>query len=364
MSSGNGGQFAFTKIGSLYSDVNTVDKWGNFVSETLEHKLDELVSGSINGRRDQPDSFKGIDHGDGDINFEPNPNVIGHFLKAWYGVLVSSMVTAAGSTGANSGSFAGAPQMFHRFTPNQASFSDRTFLEPYNFMIYRDVGSAWLFKGAIVPSLKIDIQAGQLVKATASIMARQVDRIQRTAAIQSLVSSGGKQWIWDMASVELSTDTTTANLAARTDFEQITFNMDLPHDGVVLLDGTKRYGEFSPSDFRKLTIEGTMSFRDQSAYDRFIAYEGARLRVTMLNVNSRLAIGNPASLDATAFMGYPGIRFHIPQMKFTQWSAPISGPNRLTAKFSAKAEYNEAEGISSAVELINIVSSTQYTAVV
>jgi hypothetical protein len=46
MASGNGGQFAFSKIGSLYSNVNTVNKWGSFVSETLEHTLDELVEGS------------------------------------------------------------------------------------------------------------------------------------------------------------------------------------------------------------------------------------------------------------------------------------------------------------------------------
>ena len=102
MSSGDGGQFAFSKIGSLYRDVNTVNLWGNFVSETLEHKLDELAEGSINGRRDMPNSYKGIDHGDGDINFEPNPNVLGHFLKAWYGTYTASLVTAATSAGAGS----------------------------------------------------------------------------------------------------------------------------------------------------------------------------------------------------------------------------------------------------------------------
>lgn len=361
MSSGNGGQFAFCKIGSLYSDVNTVNQWGNFVSETLEHKLDELAEGSINGRRDMPNSFKGTDHGAGDIVFEPNPNVLGHFLKAWYGTYTASLVTAATSAGANATVYSGAAQTYHKFVPNQASFSDRTFLEPYNFMIYRDVGSAWLFKGSIVPSLKLDIQAGQLAKATATIMSRQVDRIQRTPAIQSLVSSGGRPWIWDMASVELSTDTTSANLAARTDFEQITFTFDLPNEGVVCLDGTKRYAEFSPSDFRKLTLEGTMSFRDQSAYDRFTAYEQARLRVTILNTTSSQLLGNPASADASAFQGYFGLRITLPAMKFTAWSAPISGPNRLTAKFSAKAEYSEVDGLSSQVELVNIVSSGTYT---
>jgi hypothetical protein len=361
MASGNGGQIGFAKIGSLYSDVNTVNVWGNFVSESLEHKLEELEEGSINGRRDAPNSYKGVDHGAGDVNIEPNPNFIGHLLKAWFGTYVASTVTAAGSTGANSTTYAGAAQIFHRFTPTQASFSDRTFLEPYNLMMYRDVGSAWLYKQAIFPSLKFDIQAGQLVKATATVMSRRVDLIQRTAGIQSLVSSGGRPWIWDMASFELSTDTTTGALAANGKFEQFTITCDLPHDGVSLLDGTKFYGEFTPSDFRRIKLEGTMSFRDQTDYLTFKNYEAVRLRLSLLNVNSALMLGNPASLDATGFLGYFGMRFHFPQMKFLSWSAPISGPNRLTAKFTAKAEYSEAEGISAAVELNNIVSSTQYT---
>lgn len=361
MASGNGGQLGFAKIGSLYSDVNTVNVWGNFVSESLEHKLTELEEGSINGRRDAPNSYKGVDHGDGDINIEPNPVFVGHPLKAWFGAYTASLVTNAGSTGANSTQYAGQAQVFHRFTPTQTAFSDRTFLEPYNLMMYRDVGSAWLYKGAIMPTLKFDIQAGQLAKATVSIMARQVDRIQRTAGIQSLVSSGGRPWIWDMASIELSSDTTSANLVARTDFEQITITYDLPNDGVSLLDGTKKYGEFTPSDFRRTKIEGTMSFRDQTAYDAFVAYEARRLRITLLNVNSTVMLGNPASLDNTAFTGYFGMRFTFPQMKFLSWSAPIPGPNRLTAKFTAKAEYNEAEGLSAVVELNNNASSGYYT---
>jgi hypothetical protein len=361
MASGNGGQVAFAKIGSLYTDVNTVNQWGNFVSETVEHKLNEVVEGSINGRRDAPNSYKGIDHADGDLVFEPNPNVIGMFLKAWFGTYTSSTVTGATSSGANSTFYAGAQQSFHRFTPNQSAFSDRTFLEPYNLMIYRDVTSAWLHKGVIFPSLKFDIKAGALAKATATVMGRQTDRIQRTAAIQSLVSSGGRPWIWDMASIELSTDTTTANLAARTDFEELNIVMDLPHSGIALLDGTKRYAEFVPTNFRSIKIDGTMSFRDQTAYDAFVAYEARRLRVTMLNVNSALMLGNPASLDATSFLGYFGLRFIFPQMKFTSWSAPISGPNRITAKFAAKAEYNEAEGISAVAELNNVANSAYYT---
>jgi hypothetical protein len=362
MSSGNGGKIAFAKIGSLYRDVNTLNIWGNFVSETMEHKLDELEDGSINGRRDAPDSYKGVDHGQGDIVMEPNPNFIGHPLKAWFGTYVASTVCGATSTGANSGPFAGNAVTYHRFTPANSAFSDRSYLEPYNIGIYRDVGSAFIFKGSVFPTLKLEMQAGQIVKLTASVMGRQVDLID-PAALSALVASGGRPWLWDMASLEISTDTTTAALAADTSFEQITFTFDLPQEGVIALDGTKRYAEFAPNDFRRVKIEGTKSFRDLTDYAAFKAYEARRMRLTALNVNSLLLLGNPASADATGFLGYFGLRMHIPQMKFTSWGAPISGPNRLTAKFAAKAEWNSVAGFSTMMELVNIVTSTDYTSI-
>lgn len=361
MASGNGGQVGLAKIGSLYSDVNTVNLWTNFTSESLEHMLDELEEASINGRRDAPNSYKGLDHGQGDLNFEPNPQPLGHFFKAALGTLASSTVTGATSGGANSGDFAGYAQMYHRFTPTQSSFSDRTFLESYNVMVYRDVGSAWLFKGSILPTLKISIAAKQIVKATATFMSRQVDRVQRIAAITSLISSGGRPWLWDMGSFEMSSDTTSANLSAFTAFENFNISYELPNDGIALLDGTKRFAEFVPTDFRRIKIDGTMSFRDQAMYDAFTAYEARRVRATFLNVNSRLVLGNPASADNTLALGYPMVRFHFPQMKFTKWNAPIGGPNRIVASFEAKAEFNEADGFSHMVELMNIVTSTAYT---
>ncbi len=364
MASGNGGQIALIKINTLYTDINSVNMWTNFSSETLEHKLAELEEGTISGNRDAPNSYKGIDQGGGDINLEPNPNAFGHFLKAWFGTHVASTITGATSGGANSGDFAGYPQMWHRFTPSQTAWDGRTYLEPYNFMVYRDVGSAWLFKQAIVPTLKLSIQAQQLVKATATIMNRKTDRIQRTAAIQSLVSSGGRPWVWDMASIEVSTTgVATAGLVAQTDFENLNITFDLPHAGVPLLDGTKLNAEFTPSDFRRVKIDGTISFRDQNDYETFIAYEQRRMRITLLNVNSKVALGNIASLDATLFLGYPGMRIHFPALKFTSWSAPIPGPNRLVANFTAKAERSDADGFSCQVELRNIVASADYTTI-
>jgi hypothetical protein len=360
MASGNGGKIATSKIGSLYADVNSVNAFFGFTDETLEHKLDELEEGAITGFRDAPNSFKGLDHGTGDINFEPNPDAFGHVLNAWFGVHSPTVVTAATSTGANSGTFAGLAQTRHRFTPSNVAFSDRTFLAPYNVGVYRDVQSAWIFKGAIFPSVKLMFKANQLVKATATIMARDVGLLDYTAGMNSIPVTPGKPWVWDMASVEYSADTTSAGLAAITAFEEFNITFDLPHDGVPLLDGTKKYAEFVPSDFRRIKVDGSMSFRDEDTYTAFKNYEQHRMRLTALNVSSVLLLGNPASADASAFVGYPGLRIHMPALKFTSWSAPIKGPNRIVASFNAKLERSLAEGFSCAVDLLNSTDASVY----
>lgn len=357
MASGTGGQIALTKQGSLYSVSNSADIWTNFVSESIEHTLEELEEASIQGRRDAPPSYKGIDFGQGDIVFEPNPNALGNFINGAFGTLTSSLITDAGSTGANSGEDAGKPYFFHRFSPRQAAFSERVFLQPYGVMVYKDTGSAFMLNGSIFQGIELDFQAGQLVSGTVNVLGRDMRRIQRTAAIESLVSSGGRPWIWDMASLEVSTDTTTANLAANTNFEQLTLGLTTPHEGVVLLDGNKQYAEMQPNDFRRMNISGTLSFRNQDEYDAFIAYESRRVRISALNVNSRITLGNPASVDQNAFLGYYGLRIHIPRLKFLSWSAPITGPNRIQANFTAKAEYDDISGEMIAVELFNVQST-------
>lgn len=354
MASGNAGKVALAKIGSLYTDTNSVNTWMGFTDENLEHKLDELEEGALTGRRDAPNSYKGLDHGAGDVNYEPNPNAVGHMLNAWFGTLSSSVVTAASS------GYSG--QYIHRFTPTQTPFSDRTFLAPYNFAVYRDINSAFIFKGTIFPSLKFVIKAKELVKATATLMSRKVDLLDYTAGMNSLVSGGGRPWIWDMASIEYSTDTTSANLAANAEFEEMNISFDLPHEGIPLLDGTKNYAEFVPSDFRRIKIDGTMSFRSESMYLAFKNYEQHRMRVSLLNVNTALFQGTIAdSADASSFINYPGLRFHFPAVKFTAWSAPVKGPNRIIANFSAKAEYLDAAGFSAAVDLLNTTPNSVYT---
>ncbi len=354
MASGTGGQIAIKKTSSLYLDVTSSDTWTNFVTESIEHNLEELEEGSISGRRDAPPSWKGIDFAEGDIVFEPNPNAIGHFLHGAFGTLANSMHTDADSTGANSGEEAGKPVMTHLFTPRQSAFDERTFLEPYTVMVYKDTGSAFFNQGAVFTRLEFNMQAGALMNATVGLMARKVTRGERDPDIQSLVSSGGRPWVWDMASVEVASGGEgVAFLTGNTNFEQFQMSIEIPQEGVVLLDGNKNYAEFQPNDFRRVQISGTISFRNQVEYDAFIAYESRYTRLTMTNQNSAVILGNSDVLSVQHYT----LQFDIPKMKFLTWSTPIGGPNRLTTSFTAKAEYDDAAGHMITAFLMNVTST-------
>lgn len=354
MASGTGGQIALTRSDSLYLSVQSVDAWQNFVSEGIEHTLQELEEGSITGHRDAPPSHKGIDFGQGDISLEPDPNALGHWMRGVFGQSSGTLLCDAGSLNSNP-SILGAsnPVLKHQFLPISNAVDNRNFLPAYTMMVYKDVGSAFFFQGTQIHGLEFQIQAGQLVGATVNMMARTVDRFERTAGIQALTKvTGSKPWVWDMASVQVSSGQVgLGNLVADTNFESITIGMNIPLEGVVLLDGNKNYAEFQVNEFRRVTANGTISFRDQNKYNDFVAYENRSMRITTRNVGSEQLLGNPDSLF------YPTLEIDIPQFKFLTWSTPIGGPNRLVTSFTGKGERDTSSSYTIEANLTNVTSS-------
>jgi len=325
-------------------------RWTNFVSEGLEHKIEELMEQSIYGYADEPPSHQGLTTAEGDVEFEPNPMAFGQFLRGFFGISSRSTLCEPGSTGANSGPFAGNGVYQYTFTPRQAAFDDACYLDPYQVLIYRDVGSAFVFQDTVFNKIDVSIQAGQLVKSSVGVMGRRVTRVG-LAAVSSLVSSGGRPFVWDMASVQVGAGAGVNSLAAFTNFEALNFNLEVPIEGVALLDGTRFYGEMQKSDFRKTRFSGTLSFRDQTQYDAFVAYQNRGLRVTFVNVNSALLLGNPASAH------YFAMQFTVPQFKITQFGVMVRNAQRITADFEGRGEYDNALGYSVQATLTTVVAS-------
>jgi hypothetical protein len=353
MPSGTGGQIGLTRSDSLYLSVQSVDAWSNFVSESIEHTLNELEEGSITGNKDAPPSHKGIDFGQGDVTIEPDPNALGHWMRGVFGQSSGTVLTDAGSIGTNSSDFGAVGVYQHQFLPIQAATDAKNFLPAYTMMVYKDTGSAFFFQGAQIHGVEFQYVAGQLVTATFNVMARTIDRFERTAGIQGLAKvTGSKPWVWDMVSMELSSGQTGLdNLVDNQNFESINLNMNIPLEGVVLLDGSKNYAEFQVNEFRRININGTLSFQSQDEYGAFIAYENRSMRITTAHTSSASLIGNPDSAY------YPTLQLDVPQFKFLSWSTPIGGPNRLQTSFTGKAERDAQSSYMAEAFLTNVTSA-------
>ena len=353
MPSGTGGQLALTRSDSLYLSVQSVDRWHNFVSESVEHTIAELEEGAITGYKDAPPSHKGLDSAAGDVTLEPDPNALGDWMRAVFGQSSATVLTSAASTGANSQSMgAGRPVMQHRFLPIQSAVDNRNFLPAYTMMIYKDLGSAFFYQGMCAYGIEFNIQANALVGATVNLMARKVERFARTSSITALSKiNGSKPWIWDQASVQVSSGQVgLGNLVSNTNYEGLSIGVNIPIEGVILLDGTKHNAEYQVNDFRRVAINGTISFRSQEEYDAFTAYENRSLRVTVRDTSSSSLLGNPASAY------YPMLQIDIPQAKYLTWSTPIGGPNRLQTTFTGKGERDTTSSYMIEAFLTNVTS--------
>jgi hypothetical protein len=188
--------------------------------------------------------------------------------------------------------------------------------------------------GTIFNSINVELQAGQLVKTTIAVMARSTTRHAVISSVAALRNPGGQPWTWDAASVQVGPGVNS--LAAYTYFQSLNIKYETPIEGVLLLDGTKKYGEMQVNGFQSVEISGSLAFRDQTEYDQFVAFTNRFLRVTLRNTNSAQIIGNPNSAN------YFGWDFDIPQFKLLSWQTNISGPNRLVANFTGRGELDTA----------------------
>lgn len=360
MPSGSGGQIAIFTTTSLYADVTSAAlaaaAWTNFVSESFEHKLNELVEGAITGYKAVPPSHQGADNAGGDISLEPNPNAVGHFMRAVFGQSSGSLLTHQGSWGANSGNalntppgYTDRPVVMHRFVPSQTAYDAYTYLPPYGLMLYKDVGSAFIHMGTTFNAINFQIQAGQLVKSTVSGMARSTTRHSRITSVAALRNPGGQPWIWSAASVQVGPGVNS--LAAHSYFESLDIKYETPIEGVLLLDGTRKYGEFQVNGFQNVSLSGAISFRDHAEYDQFLAYTNRFLRVSLRNTNSSQVLGNPASAQAFA------LEIDIPQFKLLTFQTNISGPNRIVAQFTGKGEFDTTSLYNIEARLTNTTSA-------
>tara|TARA_E500000318_G_scaffold111808_1_gene131878 strand:- start:877 stop:1833 length:957 start_codon:yes stop_codon:yes gene_type:complete len=289
-----------------------------FKSESLTENIEQLQSENIEGIFDNPDTLTGIKNITGDIIFEPHPIYLGHFLNGVCGQSTSTLSTSA---------------YIHEFLPRQADFDEIVALPPYTVEVYKNVGSAYQYVDAQIHTLAINMTAGGIVEATATLHARTVNLVAGTTP--SYVDAS--PYTWDTVSLQVAG-------SANGEFESATVTLTNPIVGVPTLNGAKTEAKLKRDGFRTVGVAGDQDFSNQDEYNVFAAQTRQRFLFTLTGDN----IGGSATNEITIDM---------PQTNYTTFAGNVGGPGRIVASYEGNGEYDTSSSYSVRYTLTNTQAS-------
>lgn len=285
------------------------------ISENLSTSIEQLVEENIYARYEEGPTHEGLLTAAGDIVMQPNPVMVGHFLRAVTGTTSS---VAAGDA------------YNHQYLPAQSDFEASCALPPYTLQIFRDVGSAFQLTDMVCNALAFEISGGAIWRATASVMCRVSSLMN--PSVPALPT--GDPWTWDQTSVSIAG-------AAIGTLEDLTLTITNNVEGVTVLDTTKLHGLYKRNGARTFTLDGTMDFSDISEYQNFRSQTEQRF---LVNLRGATEVAS----------GYrDNLLFDLPLVRYTSYEGGISGPGRIQATFNGNAKYDTTSSYAFQATLTN-----------
>lgn len=270
------------------------------ISENVTTNIDPLIQEGMRGDFLEPPSEDGPLTVAGDIVFEPNPEMIGHFLK--------------GSTGQASGTLVDSVTTWE-FVPKQTDFdSEFSALPVYTMEVYRDSANAWQFTDTVINQLSFEIGANAIVKCTASVMAR-VSSLNTKA---TPAFPDGNPWTWQQASLSIAG---VANSKMET--MNVVFNSNV--EGVPTLNGTKEIEKFKRTTWQSVGVTGTLCFDNEDEYDIFRAETEQRFLLNLTGASITTSQSNE-------------LLFDMPKVRYNSYPVNQGGAGRITVGFDGNAK--------------------------
>jgi hypothetical protein len=292
------------------------------ISESLTEGIPEVESEAVRGRYEAGDSFEGMHEYAGDVVFDGHPILLGKMLKAWFG---QSSGTLADS------------HYTHEFSPILQDFDNLSALPPMSIEIYRDAGSAHLFSDMLCNQLVIEIAHGAIVKATASMIGANSEKIVKS--VPSFLP--GSDYIFDQASFSFQ----GSNNGGIDIMQNMSVTLNNQLEAVGTLNSTRRPSRIKRSGFRMIEISGTMLFENDDEPDHFLNSAQQRVVTTLTGQ----IIDSVAAVRASLEMDFPSFRY-------TEIPPQTGGPGLQTISFGAKAKYNVGSATMAKFTMVNTLS--------
>lgn len=321
MAYGNDGFLAVAKQSSWSVAVSDATSWHYipFISESLNTDKALISQESILSRYDEPAPREGMERVEGDIVMELNPIDCGPFLQGVMGISSGTEVLSG-------------YVYEHTFTAIQSRYCASCALQPYSVQIYRGVDEAFQLTDGQMNTMEISVDTEAIVKFTVGMICRTTSLM--VAGTASYHDAEDNSWVWHQASFSMGG-------TAIDDYESVRYTLDNKLSGIVLLDGTKRVGRIQRNGFREVRISGTIDLPNLDEYDNFIAQTKSRLLATFTGAG------------AISSGYYETFNIDIPSFRYEAFPVNVSNPNRLTAAFTGRAEYNSGSACTIKITLQN-----------
>ncbi len=287
--------------------------WLAFTSETLKEDIPPLESGQLRSRFNEPRAYQGQRTVGGDIVMEADAVNIGAFLHAAFGLTETT---------------SGTGKKTHLFSETGSHWSTQSPLPAFSCIVNRDQTSAVAYYDLQANQLTLDINNGELVKATLGVVGGGV--LPFATMTESYHNEiGNPKMTTEVASVEIG--------GAAVDYvSQLQIQLLNNLEARPTLTNSVYTGRVIRSGFRQCRVSGTFEFESFDEYDKWRANSTQTLEVTV-----------GASAD---------LYLKVQQLRYDDFPNNVDGPGRVQASFTARGEYDEAN--SEALHVQTIVWSS------
>lgn len=301
-------KFGIARQAGVNSAVISVGSFHGFahVSQDVGLEREELVSQNLVGRFEQGAVYDGVDRVLGTIEFEATPR---NMLAA-----LAACVNHAPAS-ATSGSL-----RTYTFLPNTEDFNSLLVKAPWTvYAQFTDAASAEHFYDVQFGQLEFQISQGQFLRGRLSAAGgRRTPTGIGSLAVLPDAADVGVLFPWNVASISLGGSGVGEN-------SDITITLNENIEPLYTVNASREPYKYSRSNFREVTISGTLYLANRDRLNDFVNGTQRRLLATLVNTRTAIQSGyfNTLTID-------------VPQMKITAMKLASNGPGEVSVNFTAR----------------------------
>lgn len=305
-----------------------------FVSENLTVQRNDLPDPSIWTNFDERRMYNGLQRVEGGIQTVMHPLLTGYLLRSAFDVTTSARANLF-----LNGISSHAGVIGHRFITGQTQFQSGSGsdLPTLTFEINRGpimgAGSSFMYYNNAANVMELTIEAGQFARCNFEYIGRTYGgKIRSTPSYVP-----AEAFLWNTASVSV-------NNAAKPFYENLTFRLENNLEAVPTLDGRLTPDLVKRNDFRRVNVNGSLSFRNFEDYQGFV--NGSETNLEMTFTGKTLTGSLNVNHAETLYI-------QTPKFRYSTFPLNVGGPGRISVGFTGRGMIDQTSLYSMQVVVVN-----------